>query len=332
MMAFQDIDDDGQGFVKKEELVKALNLCGLNPEEDAMRRVIHDVDPIDEDQFEMGEFVEFFKVIEEINGMERDAIRRASFFSCLCNVCFVLHVIAVALLTMMMVRMQDEKEGGGYQMIQSLLSMLFISFAILFVCVIGIPMLRLTLGVSIRSWKLHFRATLKKQRELRQRKREAAVAYATRKTDQNLAERTRNLRDAADGEDSDRDPDLPPTPEPSSSGKRRQSFLALKSMSKLSASDPPPPPGFSPVQKVLAKKDVWAYDPEAYRFAISQTQARMQVSGPSIMTFTQMQCVQQNLQREALATVPLGEVAIPQEMPVWQSKRGKEDRAKKDDE
>jgi len=322
--AFQEIDEDGQGIITEAELTKGLALCGLDTEPDAMARIIQDVDKDANGDITCKEFVSFFRTIEEINDMERDARRRASFFECMCNLCFVLHVIGVSLLVMMIVRMQGDSDSNGYQMMQTALSGLSFTFAILFFCVIGLPMLRLTLASSVRSWKIHFRATLKQQRRKRQKQREAKERE---KAEQ--AEAARLAAEAAEAEARAQD-------DADAGGLRtaaegdEEGAAVVKSLALEEEAGPPMAKqqslrssqssvGSLFRSKTIKEKPV-GYDPEAYRHAAML--AANSYNGGRPGTFATMQClnleVPLSLRQHALPQA----VVQPDVMLEWKGERG----------
>lgn len=149
--AFGEIDDDWTGSITSEELKEAFEQCGLEPSSEAMDSIMHEIDKDSSGSIEVQEFVAFFKMLEDLGNYEEEIKSRGMFFRMVCNCCFLSNVLGVAFLVMMMAQEEDQTtESFGF--LASIFRFALISLIILFICNIGAPMIRLTLGPSLDAW------------------------------------------------------------------------------------------------------------------------------------------------------------------------------------
>eukprot|EP00446_Apocalathium_sp_SHHI-4_P057431 CAMPEP_0177293838 /NCGR_PEP_ID=MMETSP0368-20130122/983_1 /TAXON_ID=447022 ORGANISM="Scrippsiella hangoei-like, Strain SHHI-4" /NCGR_SAMPLE_ID=MMETSP0368 /ASSEMBLY_ACC=CAM_ASM_000363 /LENGTH=645 /DNA_ID=CAMNT_0018751685 /DNA_START=1 /DNA_END=1935 /DNA_ORIENTATION=- len=149
--AFQEIDDDYSGLVSLEELAESLRDCGLNPSDNAMKRIVEEIDQDNSGQIDVTEFVGFFKMTQELYEFEGKMAGRATLFHAVLQCGFFSNLIVLALVVTLQSRTTDQS-SDSYSQLQSLSQMLMITFVILFVCVIVSPVVRMTLGPSLAAW------------------------------------------------------------------------------------------------------------------------------------------------------------------------------------
>ncbi|CAK0900116.1 unnamed protein product [Prorocentrum cordatum] len=149
-MAFQEIDEDSSGFIVVEELVEALHMCGLKAHPKAVERIILDMDKNNDGDIDIVEFCEFFRQLEELSQFHHKAKARAQFCSILCNCCFFLNL---ALVFVLIPRpLAPTVDPDLYQIVRTCLIAMIIGLGVLFMCVIGLPATKLSIGKHVEGW------------------------------------------------------------------------------------------------------------------------------------------------------------------------------------
>lgn len=151
-MAFQEIDEDSSGFIVVEELVEALHMCGLKAHPKAVERIILDMDKNNDGDIDIVEFCEFFRQLEELSQFHHKAKARAQFCSILCNCCFFLNLALVFVLILLFVDMEESDDPDLYQIVRTCLIAMIIGLGVLFMCVIGLPATKLSIGKHVEGW------------------------------------------------------------------------------------------------------------------------------------------------------------------------------------
>jgi len=163
--AYLEIDDDQSGSVTIEELVEALQRCGLPASKTAAENVIHEVDKNADGTIDIHEFIEFFRTLEEMDRFSKKTEARAQFLTFICNFCFLAHIIIVGVVLMIFIKMDQAENKDNYSIMMNMLVAFSIDLGLLFIAIIAIPAARLTLGANITAWKFHY------AKEIRKRKR-----------------------------------------------------------------------------------------------------------------------------------------------------------------
>merc|ERR1740121_643842 len=155
-MAFQEIDEDSSGFIVVEELVEALHMCGLKAHPKAVERIILDMDKNNDGDIDIVEFCEFFRQLEELSQFHHKAKARAQFCSILCNCCFFLNLAFVFVLILIFVDMEESDDPDLYQIVRTFLIAMIAGLAVLFMCVIGLPATKLSIGKHVAGWTHYY--------------------------------------------------------------------------------------------------------------------------------------------------------------------------------
>eukprot|EP00449_Zooxanthella_nutricula_P023712 CAMPEP_0198530346 /NCGR_PEP_ID=MMETSP1462-20131121/26298_1 /TAXON_ID=1333877 /ORGANISM="Brandtodinium nutriculum, Strain RCC3387" /LENGTH=603 /DNA_ID=CAMNT_0044260219 /DNA_START=25 /DNA_END=1833 /DNA_ORIENTATION=+ len=161
--AFREIDADGSGAIEIDELVEALQLCGLAVSYEATINIMKEVDKDLSGDIDIIEFVGFFRQLEELDRFQAKSAQRAQFVQCLCNFCFIAHIIIVSAILMSFINMNSEDDPDSYLIMQNMLMGFSLVLGILLICVICMPAARLTLGGSIKAWERQWHEELRKR-------------------------------------------------------------------------------------------------------------------------------------------------------------------------
>jgi hypothetical protein len=151
-LAFQEIDEDNSGFIVVEELVEALHMCGLNAHPKAVETIILEMDANNSGDIDIVEFVDFFRQLEEIAQFQHKTKARAQFCTVLCNACFMLNLVAVFLVILVFIGMEEADDPDMYNLVRSGLIAMGFGLGMLFLTVIGLPAMRLSLGSHVHGW------------------------------------------------------------------------------------------------------------------------------------------------------------------------------------
>lgn len=162
--AFKEIDDDDSGVIEMEELVEALRLCGLEASQAASDTIMKEIDKNASGDVDIHEFVEFFRNIEELSAFHKKSQRRAQFATFLLNCCFLVDIVVVGVLLMIFIRLDETTSNDDYVILKQTLTIAGLLLAVLFVCVVGLPAARLTLGPPMSAYKKYY-ATLAKRKK-----------------------------------------------------------------------------------------------------------------------------------------------------------------------
>mmetsp|Transcript_68914 Transcript_68914/g.190782 ORF Transcript_68914/g.190782 Transcript_68914/m.190782 type:complete len:639 (+) Transcript_68914:61-1977(+) len=166
--AFRDMDTDGSGNVTVDEMIEALQECGLNASQKVVAKIIKEIDKNSSGDIDVHEFVDFFRHVEELNRFQEKTENRAQFLSIVCNCCFLAHIVIVGVLLMVFIGMDEEETGAdNYSIMRNALIVFSIILGLLFLAVIAIPAVRLTLGPNMVAWRRHYDKKFKQGKKKR---------------------------------------------------------------------------------------------------------------------------------------------------------------------
>lgn len=151
-LAFQEIDGDNSGFIIVDELVEALHMCGLNAHPKAVETIISEMDANNSGDIDIVEFVDFFRQIEELALFQHKTKARAQFCGHACNMCFLLNLVGVFSVIMVFIGIKEADDPDLYNLVRSALIVMGVAFAVLFLTVVGLPVIRLSLGSHVSGW------------------------------------------------------------------------------------------------------------------------------------------------------------------------------------
>lgn len=147
--AFREIDEDDSGNIEIHELLDGFRRCGLPAQEEAVANVMKEIDKNQSGDIDLHEFVEFFRHIEELDRFQKKSEQRAQFAAFLLNCCFLTDIIVVAVLLFIWIKMPDDTQRDTQVIVQNVLMGLTCVLIALFLCVVGMPAARLTLGPTM---------------------------------------------------------------------------------------------------------------------------------------------------------------------------------------
>mmetsp|Transcript_10776 Transcript_10776/g.24622 ORF Transcript_10776/g.24622 Transcript_10776/m.24622 type:complete len:383 (+) Transcript_10776:151-1299(+) len=144
--AFREIDVDASGVIDAGELVNALRLCGLDVSLGATKTVLKEIDKNVSGTIDLPEFIEFFRSLEDMGRFKKRTEQRAKFVSFMLNFCFLISIVAVCVLLLLFINMDEAEDGESYQLMRNILYGSAGLLAILFLLIILVPVARFTLG------------------------------------------------------------------------------------------------------------------------------------------------------------------------------------------
>lgn len=173
-LAYREIDEDCSNSIEMSELVEAFRLCGLNISDSTADLIMSEIDLDNDGSISIIEFVKYFKLVEEMNRLQKKKARNAQFMTFVVNCCFLSDILVVAVLVMVVINM--ERDGGGSEddkvIVTNLLYASGLVLIVLFCLVIAWPALRLTIQPSLTAWEHFYAAEVQKKR---QKKRHDAI-------------------------------------------------------------------------------------------------------------------------------------------------------------
>mmetsp|Transcript_50133 Transcript_50133/g.151889 ORF Transcript_50133/g.151889 Transcript_50133/m.151889 type:complete len:655 (-) Transcript_50133:137-2101(-) len=154
--AFREMDEDRSGRIDLDELVGALQACGLKASHAATEIVMKEIDTNSSGDIDIHEFVGFFRSIEELARFQQRTEQRAQFVTYVCSCCFITHIILVGVLLMTFINMDSDEDPDNYAIMKNLLIGCSCVLGLLFMAVVAIPATKLTLGNNIAAWQRHY--------------------------------------------------------------------------------------------------------------------------------------------------------------------------------
>lgn len=173
--AFQEMDGDGSGKVDIDELVLALRSCGLPASMAATQALVKSIDKNSDGDLDIHEFVDYFRLQEELERFQHVSEQRAQFLSIVCSGCFLFHIVIVGALLMLFIQMDEaETDPQNYSIMKNALVVCAVNLGILLLVVILIPAVKLTLGANAAAWRRHYDKRFTKVKKKRQSSEEAS--------------------------------------------------------------------------------------------------------------------------------------------------------------
>eukprot|EP00927_Polykrikos_kofoidii_P051254 TRINITY_DN45040_c0_g1_i1.p1 TRINITY_DN45040_c0_g1~~TRINITY_DN45040_c0_g1_i1.p1 ORF type:complete len:647 (-),score=118.32 TRINITY_DN45040_c0_g1_i1:47-1873(-) len=163
--AFGEIDEDDSGCIEMDELTNALRECGLPVSDAAMALVMTQIDEDQSGYVDIQEFVRFFKNLEDLNDFKKKSERRAQFASFLLNCCFLVDIVVVGILLMVFIRLDPGTSYDDYVILKNILTVAGVLLAFLFLCVVGLPAARLTLGPPMEAYKKYYANSARRKKK-----------------------------------------------------------------------------------------------------------------------------------------------------------------------
>lgn len=164
--AFAEIDADDSGEISLDEFMMAVRKLGLEPSEEAFRAILEQVDSDGSGTMEYTEFYRFFRTLEETIREGAHSESQAALFSFFCQLCFFVHVIIISVTVIASSRRPpateelDAIKQSERNLMDTLVQIIAVNLCILFWCVVGIPMVRFSLGRSLNVWTTLFAEAL----------------------------------------------------------------------------------------------------------------------------------------------------------------------------
>mmetsp|Transcript_86471 Transcript_86471/g.245194 ORF Transcript_86471/g.245194 Transcript_86471/m.245194 type:complete len:605 (+) Transcript_86471:59-1873(+) len=159
--AFVETDEDGSGCISLSELGSALRRCGLGVKQATVARIMAEVDKDNSGEIDLFEFVEFFRMVLDVNNVDEKSRMRAQYHASLSVVCFFFLLVVISVLCVRFSQQDtddSDSSSGGSEMLMFILVMCVLMLSVLFCSLIVIPICKLTLGPSVGAWVAHCKA------------------------------------------------------------------------------------------------------------------------------------------------------------------------------
>lgn len=156
--AFLEVDEDDSGAIALDEFMMAVRKLGLEPSEDAFKAILAQVDDDESGMMEYPEFYRFFRTLEHTIKQGQIYESQAAMFSLACQLCFFVHIIIISVTVIMTSRRPpateelDDIKQAERELMDMLIQIIAVNLCILFWCVVGIPMVRFSLGRTLVVW------------------------------------------------------------------------------------------------------------------------------------------------------------------------------------
>eukprot|EP00930_Biecheleria_cincta_P055227 TRINITY_DN41570_c0_g1_i1.p1 TRINITY_DN41570_c0_g1~~TRINITY_DN41570_c0_g1_i1.p1 ORF type:complete len:767 (-),score=132.58 TRINITY_DN41570_c0_g1_i1:396-2696(-) len=156
--AFLEVDEDESGAITLEEFMMAVRRLGLEPSEEAFKAILAQVDDDESGMMEYSEFYHFFRTLEHTIRQAQIYESQARMTSLVCQLCFFVHIIIISVTVIMSSRRPpateelDDIKKAERNLVDLLIKVIAVNLCILFWCVVGIPMVRFSLGRSLVIW------------------------------------------------------------------------------------------------------------------------------------------------------------------------------------
>lgn len=156
--AFLEVDEDDSGAITLEEFMMAVRKLGLEPSEEAFKAILAQVDDDESGMMEFSEFHRFFRTLEHTIRQGHIYESQAAMLSLACQLCFFVHIIIISVSVILSSRRPpatddlDDIKRAERELLDMLIQIIAVNLCILFWCVVGIPMVRFSLGYSLVVW------------------------------------------------------------------------------------------------------------------------------------------------------------------------------------
>lgn len=156
--AFREIDEDESGEISLDEFMMAVRRLGLEPSKEAFQAILVEVDKDASGTLDYKEFYSFFRTMEEAIKEGENKEHQGACFSGTCHLCLIVHLIIISVTVIASSRRPptteklSERAQSERDLIDMLIRIIGVNLCILFWCVVGLPMLKFTLGRSIALW------------------------------------------------------------------------------------------------------------------------------------------------------------------------------------
>eukprot|EP00931_Biecheleriopsis_adriatica_P112381 TRINITY_DN8698_c0_g1_i3.p1 TRINITY_DN8698_c0_g1~~TRINITY_DN8698_c0_g1_i3.p1 ORF type:complete len:746 (+),score=138.22 TRINITY_DN8698_c0_g1_i3:81-2318(+) len=180
--AFYEIDVDASGVITIEEFIMAIEHCNLHPARASLEKVVADIDRDNNGDIDLHEFVEFFRWLESALREEARGRSQARICQCAGQLGFVFNVIFIAGAVVTNVRNDSEElpepgtvKASERELVQTMLRASGVTFVLFFFCVVGIPLLQLSIGKGLKAWKTSAKTSFQEWKANQKKRREQAA-------------------------------------------------------------------------------------------------------------------------------------------------------------